>query len=178
MVFHHVPMERSLQLRNLFPQLSTSQLGHGTADQRPVDAFESSRQTAATARESTRIGTAVEEFLRFDSPIQHQTRSAAEDLEIAGTPIKKGDRVIPVLGAANRDSTRFSDPDQVDLSRDPNPHLAFGFGPHFCLGPPLARLEAQIAIPAILERWPTIDLINPQPSFRRHTSQRNPVVWN
>lgn len=122
-----------------------------------------------------RIGTAVEEFLRFDSPIQHQTRSAAEDLEIAGTPIKKGDRVIPFLGAANRDPTRFPEPDQVDLSRDPNPHLAFGFGPHFCLGAPLARLEAQIAIPAILERWPTIDLINPQPNFRHHTSQRNPV---
>jgi cytochrome P450 len=121
------------------------------------------------------ISTAVEELLRYDSPIQHQTRCAAEDLEIAGTSVKKDDRVIPLLGSANRDPATFPEPDRLDLGRDPNPHLAFGFGPHFCLGAPLARLEAQIAVLAILQRWPTLQLINPQPHFRHHTSQRNPV---
>ena len=121
------------------------------------------------------IATAVEELLRYDSPIQHQTRSAAEDLEIAGTPVKKDDRVIALLGSANRDPATFPEPDRLDLGRDPNPHLAFGFGPHYCLGAPLARLEAQIAILAMLQRWPTLQLINPQPHFRHHTSQRNPV---
>lgn len=121
------------------------------------------------------IHTAVEEFLRFDSPIQHQTRSAATDLEISGRQIEKGDRVIPMLGAANRDPAVFAEPDQLNLIREPNPHLAFGFGPHYCIGAPLARLEAQIAIPAILERWKKIDLVDPQPKFRHHTSQRNPI---
>ncbi|MCH2130621.1 MAG: cytochrome P450 [Pirellulaceae bacterium] len=121
------------------------------------------------------ITTAVEEILRFDSPIQHQTRSADEDLEIAGTKITKGDRVLPILGAANRDPAKFREPDQLDLAREPNPHLAFGWGPHFCLGAPLARLEAQIAVPAILERWPSIQLANHEPKFRHHTSQRNPI---
>ena len=133
------------------------------------------RQQQQLREHPQQIVTAVEEFLRFDSPIQHQTRSAAEDLVIAGTPIRKGDRVIPILGAANRDPVRFCEPDLFDLTRDPNPHLAFGFGHHFCLGAPLARLEAQIAIPAILERWPKIELVDPRPSFRYHTSQRNPV---
>jgi len=121
------------------------------------------------------IATAVEELLRYDSPIQHQTRSAAEDLEIAGTPVKKDDRVIALLGSANRDPATFPEPDRLDLGRDPNPHLAFGFGPHYCLGAPLARLEAQIAILALLQRWPTLQLINSQPHFRHHTSQRNPL---
>lgn len=121
------------------------------------------------------IATAVEELLRYDSPIQHQTRSAAEDLEIAGTPVKEGDRVIILLGSANRDPATFPEPDRLDLERDPNPHLAFGFGPHYCLGAPLARLEAQIAILALLQRWPTLQLVNPQPHFRHHTSQRNPI---
>jgi len=121
------------------------------------------------------IHSAVEEFLRFDSPIQHQTRIAAEDIEIAGTAIQQGDRVMPILGAANRDPATFERPDQLDLDRDPNSHLAFGFGPHYCIGAPLARLEAQIAIRAILDRWPTIELVDPLPIFRHHTSQRNPV---
>ena len=83
--------------------------------------------------------------------------------------------MIPVLGAANRDADTFPNPDSFDLTRDPNPHLAFGFGSHYCIGAPLARLEAQIAIPAILKRWSKIELLDPQPAFRHHTSQRNPI---
>ena len=122
-----------------------------------------------------RIPRAVEELLRYDSPIQHQTRSAAETLEIGGQRIAQGDRVMPFLGAANRDPAQFSNPDQLDLNRDPNPHLAFGLGPHYCLGAPLARLEAEIGLSALLQRWSKITLVDHQPPFRQHTSQRNPL---
>ena len=121
------------------------------------------------------IPTAVEELLRYDSPIQHQTRSAAETLEIGGQRIRAGDRVMPFLGAANRDPDQFARPDHLDLSRAPNPHLAFGLGPHYCLGAPLARLEAELALQALLQRWKKIELVDAEPQFRQHTSQRNPL---
>jgi cytochrome P450 len=121
------------------------------------------------------IGSAVEEMLRFDSPIQHQTRSAAVAVEIGGRRIEAGHRVMPFLGAANRDPEKFNEPDRFDISRDPNPHLAFGFGPHYCIGAPLARLEAEIALAAILQRCTHLELVDAQPPFRHHTSQRNPT---
>ncbi|MBN83231.1 MAG: cytochrome [Planctomycetaceae bacterium] len=121
------------------------------------------------------IPTAVEELLRYDSPIQHQTRSAAETLEIGGQRIRAGDRVMPFLGAANRDPDQFARPDHLDLSRAPNPHLAFGLGPHYCLGAPLARLETELALQALLARWKKIELVDTEPQFRQHTSQRNPL---
>jgi cytochrome P450 len=121
------------------------------------------------------IGSAVEEMLRFDSPIQHQTRSAAVAVEIGGRRIEAGHRVMPFLGAANRDPEKFNEPDRFDISRDPNPHLAFGFGPHYCIGAPLARLEAEIALAAILQRCTHLELVDDQPPFRHHTSQRNPT---
>ena len=121
------------------------------------------------------IPSAVEELLRYDSPIQHQTRSAAETLEIGGQRIRAGDRVMPFLGAANRDPDQFARPDDLDLRRSPNPHLAFGLGPHYCLGAPLARLEAELAFGALLRRWKKIELVDAQPPFRQHTSQRNPL---
>ena len=121
------------------------------------------------------IGSAVEEMLRFDSPIQHQTRSAAVAVEIGGRRIEAGHRVMPFLGAANRDPEKFNEPDRFDISRDPNPHLAFGFGPHYCIGAPLARLEAEIAMAAILQRCTHLELVDDQPPFRHHTSQRNPT---
>jgi len=119
---------------------------------------------------------AVEELLRFDSPIQHQTRVAGEALEIGGKQIKKGQRVVPLIGAANRDPDQFPDPDKLDLARSPNRHVAFGHGIHFCVGAPLARLEAQIAFPAILNRFPKMQLTDEPLVYRRHTSNRNPVA--
>ncbi len=102
------------------------------------------------------IKTAVEELLRFDSPVQATDRVALEDLEIDGHAIRGGQLVVTLLGSANRDPERFPDPDRLDLGRGDNAHLAFGLGTHFCLGAQLARLEAQVALPALLRRFPDL----------------------
>jgi pimeloyl-[acyl-carrier protein] synthase len=113
-------------------------------------------------------GSAVEELLRYDSPVQFTSRHALADLDIGGRRIRAGETVIGVLGAANRDPAQFPDPDRLDLARAPNRHIAFGGGIHFCLGAPLARMEARIAIPALLERLPGLEL-GPEPPVRRDT---------
>jgi hypothetical protein len=113
------------------------------------------------------IGRAVEEFLRYDSPVQLTDRVATADCEIAGRRIRKGVLVALVLGAANRDPLRFAEPDRLDLGRADNPHLSFSHGVHFCLGAALARMETQIAILALLRRFPDFDG-DPQPTnYRR-----------
>ena len=88
--------------------------------------------------DSGMIETAVEDFLRYESPIQSAARIAMEDIEIGGQRIDKGQRVTLMLGAANRDRERFSNPDRLDITREDNRHLSLGFGPHFCLGSALA----------------------------------------
>lgn len=99
---------------------------------------------------------AVEELLRYDSPVQLLSRVVWEDVEIAGVPVAAGERIVAYLGAGNRDPERFAEPDTLDLGRRDNAPLSFGGGIHFCLGAPLARLEAQIAIPALLARFPRL----------------------
>jgi pimeloyl-[acyl-carrier protein] synthase len=106
-------------------------------------------------------GSAVEELLRYDSPVQFTSRHALEDLDIGGRRVRAGETVVGVLGAANRDPAQFPDPDRLDLARKPNRHIAFGGGIHFCLGAPLARMEAGIAIPALLARLPGLELAGP-----------------
>ena len=99
------------------------------------------------------IKLAVEELLRYTSPLDMATeRFAREDVMIAGTTIPRGEMVLAVIGSANRDEQQFENPDILDLTREPNRHLAFGLGVHYCLGAPLARLEGQIAIHTLL-RW-------------------------
>jgi cytochrome P450 len=97
---------------------------------------------------------AVEEFLRFSGPFQRDARVCKEATVIRGQTIKSGDHLLLLLGAANRDPEQFPDPDRFDVTREPNRHLAFGFGPHICLGAPLARLETSIAIGTLLRRFP------------------------
>jgi cytochrome P450 len=99
---------------------------------------------------------AVEELLRYDGPSKMQGRIAAEDVEIRGRRIAAGDRVLLCQAAANRDPDRFADPDRLDLGREDNEHLAFGLGMHYCLGAPLARLEAEIAFVALTTRLPNL----------------------
>lgn len=100
--------------------------------------------------------TAVDELLRFDSPVQMTQRIALEPVRIGSKNIPKGAFVVVCLGAANRDPQVFQRPNKLDLSRSPNPHLSFSAGAHFCMGAALARLEAQIAIPALLTRYPEL----------------------
>ncbi len=105
------------------------------------------------------IGPAVEEMLRYDGPLETSTgRFAREDVAIGGMVIPKGEEVTGVIAAADRDPERFPDPDTLDISRTDNKHLAFGRGIHYCLGAPLARMEGQIAINALLRRMPNLRL--------------------
>ena len=106
-------------------------------------------------------GPAVEEFLRYDSPVQLTARYALRDTALAGIPIPAGSAVLLLLGAANRDPGLCPDPDQVRVDREPTRHLAFGHGIHFCLGAPLARLEAQIVFRALAEHFTDISLAGP-----------------
>jgi cytochrome P450 len=99
---------------------------------------------------------AVEEFLRFDSPVQFTDRVALEDVELGGQRIARGRPALLLLAAANHDPAQFAAPHRLDIARSDNRHLAFGGGPHFCLGAPLARLEAQIALGGLLRRFPKL----------------------
>lgn len=124
-------------------------------------------QLAALRERPEGIRTAVEELLRFTSPVETATeRYAAEDLVLHGTPIRRGEMVIAVLASANRDESQFTRPDELDLTREPNRHLAFGYGIHFCLGAPLARMEGQIAINLLLQRLPELRLAVPAQELR------------
>ena len=102
--------------------------------------------------------TAVDEFLRFDAPLHLFERTATEDTVIGGVTIKKGQKIASLLGSANRDSAMFENPDELDLSRHPNPHIGFGAGIHFCIGAPLARIEMSVSLPALIKRFGNLEL--------------------
>lgn len=104
-----------------------------------------------------RIPAAIEEMLRYDSPVQGIVRFATRDVEVGGRAIAKGDVVMGMTGAANRDPAQFPDPGAFDLDRGETRHLAFGQGIHYCVGAPLARVEAEIAFRALLVRWPRLE---------------------
>lgn len=110
---------------------------------------------------------AVEEMLRYTSPLDMASqRFAREDLTIDSVKISQGDLVVAVLGSANHDETQFVEPESFDIARQPNKHVAFGQGAHFCLGAPLARLEVQIALTTLFRRFPDLRLAQPAESLR------------
>ncbi len=112
------------------------------------------------------IKTAIEEILRYDSPLQFFHRYVLDDMTFGEFEFKKGDMIGLLYGSANRDPDAFDQPDSFDVGRDPNRHLAFGLGPHFCLGAPLARLELKILFSKLLRRFPDIRLHDERPGYR------------
>jgi cytochrome P450 len=111
------------------------------------------------AEDWSRLGLATEEFLRFVSPVQFtKPRYVGRDVELGGVRLRKGDRIMPMLAAANLDPQANADPERLDLARRPNRHVAFGTGVHFCLGHQLARIEAMCALEALFRRWPKLVL--------------------
>jgi cytochrome P450 len=102
--------------------------------------------------------TALEEFMRFDAPLHLFERTATADTQIGGVEIKQGQKIAALIGSANRDDSIFSSAESMDVTRDPNPHIGFGAGIHFCLGAPLARLEMSVSLPALWEKYPEMQL--------------------
>jgi cytochrome P450 len=127
---------------------------------------ETARAAFLNLRAAQDVHVAIEEFLRFDGPTPAMMRVAIRDSHVGGHLIRTGDRVWTFIGSANRDPDVFAAPDRLNLTRMPNPHVTFGFGAHFCLGAPLARLEAQIALPRLHARFP------------RMTLSAEPDAWN
>ena len=141
-------------LLNAGHEASVNGLGNGF-----VAALQRPDQMALLRADPVHVApTALEEFLRFDSPLHLFERTATEDTVIGGVTVPAGEKIAALLGSANRDETVFQNPDQMDLTRDPNPHIGFGAGIHFCIGAPLARMEMSIAVPALMTRFPTICL--------------------
>jgi len=128
------------------------------------------------AEDPALLAPAVEEMLRFDSPVQFTERVVREDLEFRGRRFRRNQLVWVLLGSANRDPAQFAEPDRLDVGRSENRHLAFGLGNHFCLGAPLARLEAQVALSVLLRRFPELHG-DPEPAaWRPSAVLRGPVA--
>jgi cytochrome P450 len=128
------------------------------------------------------LPTAIEEVLRYSSPVQWMFRGTRRDVELGGYKIPAGKLVLPVIGSANRDPQQFAEPARFDITRDPNPHIAFGHGIHYCLGAPLSRLEARIALPDLL-RLQGLELAGREPweprkALHVHGPSRLPVRFN
>jgi cytochrome P450 len=136
-------------------------------------------QLALLRRSPELIGPAVDEFLRFDGPVQITQRVVIRDMEVVGCPVKAGDEIMLVLGAANRDASVFTDPHRLDVTRDARRHVAFGGGIHHCLGAALARMEGQIAFTALIDRFPRLELAGPptrRPTFTLRGLETLPVT--
>ena len=123
-------------------------------------------ELAALVADPSLGANAVEELLRYDGPVPATTKVAARDVEFHGASIRAGEMVLPFMSSANRDPRQFEDPDRLDIRRQPNRHLAFAFGIHFCLGAPLARLEARLGFETLLRRFRGLELVDPLPRWK------------
>ena len=125
--------------------------------------IEHPQQMARLRAERELLPSAIEEVLRYRSPLQAVFRKTQRHVEVHGQTIPAGKLVLPMIGAANRDPRQFGEPDRFDITRDPNPHVAFGHGIHFCIGAPLSRLEARIGLADLLDRLDDIALAGDEP---------------
>ncbi len=148
-------------------ETTTNLIGNGL-----LALFRHPDQLARLRDDPSLIPGAVEELLRYDSPVQFTTRIVREPKQIAGVTFERGQEIVLVVGAANRDPAQFPDPDQLDLGRERVAHLSFGHGIHFCLGAQLARLEGQIAIRAFLDHYPKAELASDAPVWGRNSILR------
>lgn len=142
-------------------------------------------QYRALVDDPSKLPVAIEELLRFATPVIQFMRTATADTELGGASIRAGDRVLMVYASANRDERAFEDPDRIDISRHPNPHVAFGAGgPHFCLGANLARLEGRVMFEAILSRFEGLRVVADEAGLRRVNSNlidgfaEVPIAWD
>jgi hypothetical protein len=148
-------------------ETTTNLIGNGT-----LALLRNPGQLARLTADPSLIPTAVEELLRFDSPVQFTVRVLTDEISLGGKSLRSGQMVLLLIGAANRDPEHFADPDRLDVTRTDNKHLAFGLGSHFCLGAPLARLEARVAFQTLLRRMPGLRLDGPEPRYRPHFNLR------
>ena len=147
-------------------ETTTSLIGNGLLLllQHPAD-------LQALRDDPTLLTSSVEEFLRYESPVQRAARRITEDFEYGGRKLKAGQTALLMFGAANRDPAQFPEPDRLDIRRKENRHIAFGYGIHFCVGAPLARLEAPIAISSLLRRMPKLRLATEMLEWQNEKAQ-------
>ena len=143
-------------------ETTTNLIGNGV-----LALLEHPEQMRLLREDPSRIPAAVEELLRFDTPVQLDLRGVVEDCETRGVPLRRGEPVVLALGAANRDPEAFDEPDRLDVARSRGSNISFGRGIHHCLGAPLARLEARIALEVLIERYASLRLTGERPAFRR-----------
>src|SRR5215831_16633525 len=124
--------------------------------------FRQPKETDDLRQNPELIRSAIEELLRYESPAQYTARIALEDVDICGVRLRRGEPLMFLIAAANRDPQRFEDPDRLNLKRTNNPHLAFGAGAHSCIGNQLARLEGQVVIWKLLQKFPQMRLAHPK----------------
>jgi pimeloyl-[acyl-carrier protein] synthase len=147
-------------------ETTTNLIGNGT-----LALLRNPEQLERLRSDPSLLPNAIEELLRYDSPVQYTSRIAVEPVDVGGAHIERGQEIILVLGAANRDPAHFTEPDRLDLARDEERHLSFGHGVHFCLGAQLARLEGRTALAALLDRYPSLELSAEPLAYRR-----NPIL--
>jgi cytochrome P450 len=136
--------------------------------------FHNPDELARLRRSPELVDSAVEEILRYDTSVQRQARVLSEDMEIGGARLQRGQYVLGFIASANRDPEVFPEPDRFDVGRQPNPHMSFGHGIHYCLGGPLARVELQVVFGSLLERYPNLGM-PPQPiEYELLLSMRKP----
>jgi cytochrome P450 len=158
----------AILLLNAGHETTTNLIGNGT-----LALLRHPEQWQRLVAEPALITGAVEELLRYDSPVQFSSRRAHEDIALGKHTIGAGQIVLVVLGAANRDPAMFPDPDRLDVTRaEAAHHVAFGMGPHYCLGAPLARLEGQVAFEALVRRYPGLRLEGGPPVYRENFNLR------